>query len=173
MSIAMSVLVKPSRLLLVLTAGMGLAVVLSAGRMVYAEFGHYSSLQRLLIAGITLLIMLLIAIWGFFQAFWQRKTFRIDISAIGQIRLAEYSDVAVSPDKEKFPERESDSEMVQLMGDSTIWPNLLLLRFCTERGQVIVLPILPDSISSNSFRALSVACHWIAAHNNRANDKLV
>jgi len=56
--------------------------------------------------------------------------------------------------------------MVQLSRDSTLWPCLLLLRFRTDDGKIMTLPILPDCVSPHSFRALLVACRWVATQNN-------
>jgi toxin CptA len=70
-----------------------------------------------------------------------------------------------------LPSSGSRGEIVRLMTDSTIWPGLLLLRLKSEDQRVTIVNILPDSIHGDGFRALSVACRWIAAHKNSTEDK--
>jgi len=45
-----------------------------------------------------------------------------------------------------------------------MWPNFLLLRLRDGEGRVYNVAVLPDSLPGEAFRALSVACRWIAAH---------
>jgi len=59
-----------------------------------------------------------------------------------------------------------DGEIVRLMDASSLWPNLMFLHLQTESGRMVVLRILPDSVSPQEFRAISVACRWIAARSN-------
>jgi hypothetical protein len=136
-----------------------------------AMVGELSLSSRLVIAGLCVLA----AVAGFFQAYRKRKTFHIDISGIGQIRLSEYDGIVTSPAFDG--QRESDScredGLVKLMADSTIWPHLLLLRLQGEGGRITAIPILPDCMAEDSFRALSVACRWIAAQNTRAKGELI
>jgi toxin CptA len=51
------------------------------------------------------------------------------------------------------------------MPGSTLWPGLLLLHLRAEDGVMVVLPVLPDSVSAGLFRPLSVACRTIAARS--------
>lgn len=51
----------------------------------------------------------------------------------------------------------------QLAEGSVLWPNLLFLHLESERGHKETLRILPDSVSRDEFRALHIACRWIAA----------
>jgi len=48
---------------------------------------------------------------------------------------------------------------------------MLLLRLQADNGDKWVVPILTDCVSRDEFRALSVACRWIAAHNDSADHK--
>jgi toxin CptA len=171
MSIAISAVVKPSRSLLVIVSGMSVGIILAAGMVASARVGELSIYSRLLVAGLCVLA----AIAGFFQAFRKRKTFHIDISGIGQIRLSEYNGIVTSPAFSGQSKSDScgEDEVVKLMADSTIWPHLLLLRFQGEGGRISAIPILPDCMVEDSFRALSVACRWIAAQNTRAKGELI
>ncbi len=54
---------------------------------------------------------------------------------------------------------------VHLLPDSTLWPHLLVLRLRSEDGGIRTVPILPDSTSRESFRALAAACRWLAARS--------
>ncbi len=168
MSIAVSVVVKPSRWLLTMVGCM-CAVVIFVGILVISEkIGELSSAIRLLDGAICIAVALL----GFVGVISKRKTFHIDISGVGQIRLIEdigldnsilYRHQVYGPEAGKI---------VRLMGNSTCWPFFLLLRFQDDNQRIVILPILPDCLTENSFRALSVACRWIAAHNIQAEDRL-
>jgi toxin CptA len=88
---------------------------------------------------------------------------RIDISGVGQIWLTVYQCMgAASPARPAT----GTGEAVRLMAGSTLWPHLLLLRFGTADGKVIVVPVLPDSIAPPLFLALAVACRAIAARKD-------
>lgn len=90
----------------------------------------------------------------------RRKSFRIDVTGIGQIRL-----VDTSPDAQVVSANLSNVgvEVVQLLKDSTFWSSLMVLRLQSGSGRLRVLIILPDSMERSAFHALSVACRWIAA----------
>ncbi len=102
---------------------------------------------------------------AFFYVFLSRKTFHIDISGIGQIRLKEDIGIDDLSRQQEEQEKVGSARMVQLMEDSTIWPGLLLLRLRADDRRICTLVILPDCMDSQTFRALMVACRWIAAHN--------
>jgi toxin CptA len=70
--------------------------------------------------------------------------------------------------EKKWPHVKGNGEVMTLLHDSTIWTNLLLLRLQAAGGKITVVRVLPDCVSQESFRALSVACRWIAAQNNSA-----
>nr|WP_148415431.1 protein YgfX [Noviherbaspirillum massiliense] len=109
---------------------------------------------------------LFLAFFGLCHTARHRKHLHIDISGTGLIRLAEIGDNYHSCKHAKWPHLYQDREIVILLDDSTMWSWLLLLRLKTQDGKIRVLPILPDSVSRDSFRALAVACRWIAARNN-------
>ena len=166
MSIAVSVVVRPSRLLLAIVGCLCIGIVFAAGMIGLAGVGELPFYPRLSIAGGCLFA----ALSGFYCTVRQRKTFHIDISGIGQIRLMEYSGVAALSRQSEWLSGQDGGESVRLMPDSTIWPHLLLLRLQNDDNRIIVLPILRDCIAAEEFRTLLVACRWIAAQNNRPED---
>jgi toxin CptA len=108
----------------------------------------------------------------FLRATGQRgNAIRIDISDVGQIRLAVYLSVAVS--QRRSGKRISTATASNpdagvamiLMAGSTLWPGFLLLQLCQENGQVTSLPVWPGSVAGGAFRPLSVACRAIAARS--------
>lgn len=159
MSIAVSAVVKPSRFLLALTAAMcagGVAIGVAAG---LGLSGDVSPVVRIGIGSVCLGA----AIFVFFRAMSARKTLRLDISGIGQIRLTD--DKALAGISAIASTDAAHGELVSLMPGSTLWSMLLLLSLKSEDGRTRVLSILPDSVAPDAFRRLSVACRWIAAHN--------
>lgn len=150
-------MVKPSRLLLAMVSAMCTSIALVG---VLLGLGIVSDLvfwiRVAATAGCTC-----VALAGFYRALQARNTWRIDISADGQIRLTQSPAVADS---------RWTGALVRLMPDSTLWTHLLLLRLQAEDGRSRVLPVFPDSVSEGEFRALSVACRWVAAHNNPAEN---
>lgn len=156
MSIAVSVTVKPSRLLFALTGAMCVIAVSVAPIVYFAEPGQFSYLFRAVlsttcVASATVAISL---------AFSRRKTWCIDISGIGNIRLMEYKDAPQS-----FGQSDAFGRRVWLAGQSTLWPWCLFLHLRDEQQKVTTLLILKDSLPAEAFRALTVACRWIAEHN--------
>jgi toxin CptA len=93
------------------------------------------------------------SLWALHCALRGIKTHRLDISGIGQIRLAVY---LLSADS-------TAPVTVALQAGSACWPWLLLLRLRQDSGAVTVLLVLPDSVAAGQFRALSLACRACAA----------
>ena len=158
MSIAVSAVVLPSRFLLVAVGGMCIGITLFAGLIGVGRIGELSKPLSLLISGSCILA----AVSSFYRTGRKRKTFRIDISDIGQIRLEEYT----GSGKFSWRAEGAKSNMVNLMPDSTIWTHLLLLRLRGEDDQIKVLPILRDCVDDDDFRRLSIACRWIAVQTS-------
>lgn len=140
---------------MMMVAAICVGVVLIGAALGLGMVGELSVWQRALCA----LPCILLAPLGFIRTVRVQKTYRIDISGSGQIRL--------------FPQQTSHADknpghvgtLVSLLPHSTLWPHFLLLRLRAEDGQVHVLPILPDCVSPDSMRAVAVACRWITAHN--------
>lgn len=158
MTIAVSVFVRPSRILLALVAGMSVGLSVCGALVFFAlndvlSLGSRTSLAAVCIgAGCT----------GFFLMASRRKAFRIDISGTGQIRLNDTIRGAVTRDGGG-----TGGEVVQLLSNSTLWATLLILRLQSDAGRVTVVPVFPDSLDRHDFRAVCVACRWIAAQNTR------
>jgi toxin CptA len=137
-------------------------VIVLAGVLVATGWvGDLAILSRFVLAGICIFM----ACWAFSRFAANRTSLHIDISGIGQIRLAEHNELAavLAGDPNQSP---VFGEVLQLQADSTIWSFLLLLRLQSRDQKVKTLPILPDCVGVDNFRALSVACRWIATHNN-------
>lgn len=156
MSIALSTIVKPSRLLLALMAMQcalaGLVGILIAGGVV----GTLLLPVRVVLATLCLAA----AICGMLRYYRERCAIQVEISADGQIRLA---DVAAKNENQILRPMLVPA---QLLESTTIWSNLLLLRLRLASGSVRTIAILPDCVSNDTFRVLSVACRWIAAHRS-------
>lgn len=163
MTIAVSVTVRPSRLLFLMVSAMSLAATAAGFAIGLGHIGELSILYR----GTLAAFILFTAVFGFYHGIRHRKPIHIDISGVGQIRLTEVC-AAGACTNTKRPHVRGSTGVVRLAGDSTIWPHLLLLRLLSESGKISTLPVLPDSVSRDDFRALSVACRWIAAHNDSA-----
>ncbi|MDB5797917.1 MAG: flagellar hook-length control protein [Paucimonas sp.] len=174
MSIAASVVIKPSRQLACLLAVFGATLFSIAvyfallapvpGILLLADAGAQHPTQALL-AGLLAPVVLVLASASFFYwSFRSRKSFRLDISGLGEIRLREhYTGVAAADGKSSLDSPGGDHYVVHLMEDSTLWPMLLALRFRTTAGASICLIVLPDMVGPDAFRALAVAIRWIAA----------
>ncbi|MBS1186757.1 MAG: flagellar hook-length control protein [Burkholderiaceae bacterium] len=157
-SIAISAIVKPSRLLLRLQLVMCLCVALAGVTIGAGIWGHYPFAARWALAA-TCFVCAFIAI---LQILRQRIAFSIDISGIGQIRLRQYN--------LRQQEVAGEWESVRLTEASTIWPGMMFLCLESRQGKKFVLRVLPDSVSADEFRALSVACRWIVARGGRQDD---
>lgn len=167
MSIAVSTVVYPSRILLAMTG----AMVAVAGFVAIAiAAGLVSELPlsiRLAIAS----LVLFLSFFGFYHGMRNRKPIHIDISGTGQIRLLKLTGATPCADK-KRPHVGTIGELVRLLGNSTIWPHMLLLRFQSDQGEIMIVPVFPDSLSRDGFRALSVACRWMAVRKDAQNPKI-
>jgi toxin CptA len=172
MSIAVSAVLKPSRLLLVLVTGFCLGVNAIGWALCVGLLGSLAGLWQPIGGGICLGISII----AFCYNLRSRKTLGIDISGIGQIRLNEYT-VLDKPAKDvRSPAaaglRCKESQLVSLREGSTLWPMLLILFIEFENGRKEVLRIMPDSVPPDTFRALVVACRWIAARNHLKKDDI-
>jgi hypothetical protein len=77
--------------------------------------------------------------------------------------LMEYNGVASGSSRK--PSLQEDAAVFRLVENSVLWPHLLMVRLESSDGIRRLLTILPDCLSDEEFRAVSVACRWIAAHN--------
>lgn len=172
MSIAMTVVVAPSRRLRSLAAGFGaslLAAALAAGSL-----AHVPSSPRFTAGPVVAAALLFAGLCLLHAALRPAMVHRIDISGPGRIRLTVQQDLR--PDA-------PGGMPVTLLPGSTLWPRLMLLRFgpsesSGDRGAVggtaggagravervaggsrarRCVVVFPDSVAPDAFRALSVA----------------
>jgi toxin CptA len=163
MSIAVSAVVRTSMLLRWSTLAIALMSLCVGFAMLFGLLDPVAETVR----WSTAIPCILGGIYGMWQASRKSPAIRIDISGIGQIRMevqASINDVL-----HRAPNIfDASQTLMRLLPSSTLWSHLMILRLQAEQGLVHTILILPDTTSPTSFRALSVACHWIAAHNNRA-----
>lgn len=173
MSIAVSTVIKPSRLLRVAlvvfaTASAGAAMALLSG-----QFGRFHVPDVL--AGACLLGSLVA--WR--AGAGLTTTRRIDISGLGEIRLTVQHSIGTTPGFIRgtpTPATPVAPALVRLVAGSTVWPGLLLLTLQgDEQGERTVLIILPDSVAPDEFRRIAVAINAIARRDNKffRNNKIL
>lgn len=163
MSIAVSALVQPSKVLFVLVS-----VIAIVGAMISVLVG-LSLIGRLSpVAGAMCgIIGVLSSAGGWLRYRRAARPLRINISGTGQISMEE-----ILPDS-LMANHISVPVLAQLLSGSTIWAHLLLLRFQLNNGQTKSVVILPDSVPENIFRRISVACRWIASRGHANGQKKV
>jgi hypothetical protein len=169
MSIAVSAVVKPSRLLFTAVCALCVGVAFAGLMVGFGQVGDLSWPVRLSLA----IFSVFLACFGVCHTVRHQNPIHIDISGVGRLRLTKFDEPIGSCQEKNWPHVKDDGEAVRLLSDSTLWPHLLLLRLKTENGKITVVPVLPDSVSRDAFRALSVACRWIAAHNNSTEHKIL
>lgn len=158
MTIAVSVMVSPSRMLIIAVRSMALLAVFAIVLILFAN-ANLSAIFRFQIVLVASILL------GSALFLLQRpgKTFHIDISGIGQIRLTQYSGVSIPYKNTGMPLDGSSGQLVQLSPDSILWPHLMLLRLKAAQGETLSIPVLNDSVNASDFAQLLVACKWIAA----------
>jgi toxin CptA len=135
MSIAVSVIVRPSFGLRVAHAGLCCCVMASA----------------LACPGVVApLLCVLAGLLGWWFGRPSGIAHRLDISGVGQVRLTVYQQTGA---------------VLRLLDGTTLWPGLLLLRLGGEDGRAQVLVVLPDSLAQGERRALGLACRAAAQKN--------
>ena len=166
MSIAVSAVIRPSRLLRSMTLAMSVMSTLVGIAMLSGWPDNFTGMTRGL-AAIACIAGGIIAGAGGMR---KNPHVLIDISGIGQIRIGETArqHTAAHPEGTDF---DVSQRVMRLLPNSTLWSRLMILRLQAEQGSIHTIVILPDTTPPTSFRALSVACHWIAAHNNRAESE--
>jgi len=132
MSIAVSVIVRPSRGLRLAHAGLCCCVMASA-----------AFCPGVVAPALCLLSGALACWWGRPSAIARR----LDISGVGHVRLTVYQHKDGAP---------------CLLRDATLWPRLLLLQLSDQAGKPHVLAVLPDSVAAAEWRALALACRAAA-----------
>jgi toxin CptA len=160
MTVAVSVVVHPSRSLLLSIYAVASMALIAAVLILFGanELSWVSRLQISLIASISAAVTV-------FKAGRYRKTFHIDISGIGQIRLTQYSGESANQGSSGLALDGDNGLVVHLSSDSVLWPYFLLLRLKPEEGTVLSVPVLPDSLKGPGFADLSVAFRYIATRD--------
>ncbi len=147
MSIAVSARIVRSRLLATTCVAMGCVLLVAAG-LLLTETHALSAVCAIAAVGLALFPLS------------TAKTCRIDVTGIGQILLTDTVSEAVA---DRTDLASATTEVVQLLGDSTLWSSMMVLRLQSASGRITRLVLLPDSMDREAFRALSVACRWIAS----------
>jgi toxin CptA len=163
MSIAVSAVVKPSRCLRALVGGYALVNLAAAFAL------GWLWRERFALAPLCAAAFLLAAACLGRAAGARAKTRRIDISGVGRLRLTVQQDVGSAGARPP-----PAGETARLLADSTVWPQLLMLRLRTEDG-VRSLALLPDSVGPEAFRRLAVAVGALGARNKplQGTDKIL
>ena len=152
MSIAVSAVIVPSRLLRFALGGfaaanLGAAVALGSG-MAGPFRLPLAGACACLLAGGALAASLALG----------RNVRRIDISGLGQLRVTVQQGVGSN---------ETRTDTAELLRGSTVWPGLMVLRLRRKDGVVSALALLPDSVEPGQFRRLSVAIRYIATRKKQ------
>lgn len=155
-SIASSVVVRTSPILRALSVVMSCGAVLIGALVATGAIGEVSTSSRVALA----LGSVFLGFFGFYHGARHRKHQHIDISGTGQIRLSEWGETRSCAAANR-PNLQKNGQVVHLLPSSTLWRWMLLLRLRTESGRVITVPVMPDSVSRDGFRALAIASRWI------------
>ena len=161
MSIAVSAVIQPSRILLSLVGGMSVILLGIAALVATGFTGNLSLLARIVLV----VICASFAIAALLRARSRKTKYILHISGTGQIRLA-----AEKRNEYGIVDGATEGEIVRLLPISTIWSGLLLLHLQNEQQQITVVTIFPDTVSTESFRALLVACRWIVLRHADKTD---
>lgn len=148
MSIAVSAVVRPSVCLRLLLAGFAAAGAAAAVMLACAASGAFA--QALPGAGASLLA----GVFSGLSLLKNRTAHRVDISAVGAIRLTVY-------------QQEYTGSDAILSAGSTLWPGLLMLRLRGADGRVTMLAIWPGDVADGAFREFAVACRALTARPDR------
>lgn len=163
MSIAISAVLCTPVGLRLLQAGYGLCAVLAAFPL---AGGHaLGSPAALASASVGVFLLALLSC--------RRKPLTLDISPVGQIRLAEHTEKRAEAGGERRgvarpAELPLPTAPLRLLPGSTLWPSLLVLRLADGQGRVSAVLVQRGRFGSAAFRELAVACHAIAARGGES-----
>ena len=167
MSIAVSVVVLPSRLLRLLlaaaaagSAGVGLTILCGL-------VGDLPVLARCVIA----LGLFAIALLALRESSKKMPAQILDVSGQGQIRLSSSSNTDCA--ESAAAASRDDANLCRMLGNTTLLRSILVLRLQRGSGQIITLMIFRDSVSTQAFRRVSIAARWIAQQQFRAHDNFL
>jgi hypothetical protein len=158
MTIAVSVVVHPSRWLSAAVTAMCMCTILIGGLIACSLVGELTAVERMIIAAICFLS----AGYVFLRRMTAKKAMMIHVSGTGQIRLSVWRKDDLDDEHTKsVSSQKEQTDVVHLRPASTLWTWLLILHLQHENGRTSIITVLPDSVAENSFRALLVACRWI------------
>ncbi len=161
MSIAVSTEIRPSRFFSACIFGMAILMALTGLLVVSELIGTFRFWGRLSVFAISLVS----AAFFIFLHFCSKKTFRVEISGSGKIRLREEGDHM--PEPVSYPgQAVEEADDFYLANDSTVWPMMLLLCLESESGRKKSIMVFPDSVREGEFQALYIACQWLLVHQN-------
>jgi len=154
MSIAVSALVRPSRIQRLVWGGCGLASGASAVAVGLLAPEHFlcSSLVALALAGAGAAVL---------AAAGHAKTHRIDISGTG--------DLCVTVQQGVGDDLAGDARQgvrAVLLPGSVVWPMLMLLRHAVPGARARVVAVWRDSVDADTWRALAVALAVVGRRGN-------
>ena len=152
MSIAVTAVVRPSRLLRAMLFGLALLHAAMAAGLATGLLGNFHFLAWLAAAQGAAGASFLLA------ALRRQKPRRVDVCGLGRIRLTVQQDV------------DQPAAHATLLGPSTLWPALMLLLLRDEAGATRAVAILPDALGRDPFRRLAVALRSVAARGRPATD---
>jgi toxin CptA len=148
MPIAVSAIVRPSRVHrgVVAVAGLSLIAAAFAVGAIAPERFHANLFQAAVLAFAGAVLM--------HAGSARAKTHRIDISGTGEVALTVQQGL-----RERIEADEAAG--VVLAPGAVLWPFLMLLRFQDGAARMVVLPVWRDSVEPDAWRLLAVAVRAI------------
>lgn len=154
MSIAIAVVLQPSKIVRCCVMSFSLFLVMIG--IYIGSLENYSYLIRCILTGICGLASWLSFLYNKKIA---KTRWRLSIDGKGQLRC--------QPDSSLRAESFLSSQEINylnLVTGTTLWPHALFLRLENREDNVMLnLVVLPDVLTKDEFRRLSVACRWIMA----------
>lgn len=155
MSIALSVVLRPSKIVQILAILFSLMLIFIA---VYVAIGLAIPLFWRIF--LHLICLCTSGVLWFNVRARNAKRWQIDVNDQGNIFCRSQSSVETQQTLQT-------SALHALVAGTTLWSDALFLRLrCVESARVINLMIFSDALSKEEFRRLSLACRWISARVN-------
>ncbi|MGS0742030.1 hypothetical protein ACVBEF_09380 [Glaciimonas sp. GG7] len=158
-SIAVLAQVFPSVSLFLMVTILALTMFLIGALVGFGVIGKLDSAVSVVLSFFSMLL----SIYWWLNYRRSRHSVRIIIHANGQIGVVEIAANSAIDNANQV------STIVHLLIGSTLWARLLLLHFRLDDGRMKFVVILPDCVSEDVFRTLSVACRWIASRGDSDN----
>ncbi|RJG27106.1 hypothetical protein [Massilia cavernae] len=155
MSIAVSAVVKPSRLL---RAALAIHAALNLGAALYLlgpGAGAFAAPHAIAAC------CLVVAAAAAHACACPGNKRLIDISGLGEMRVTVQQDTGGTA---------RHNTLSRLLPGSTIWPGSMLLLVRSEGGKTAPVAVLPDCVGAQQFRALAVAVRAIGGHAAQDQD---